>query len=60
MDTLTDIICRTSDQIFSIDSSCARLASRYWEPERRVTGNRKWKYGVGYSPGECRRPEIRR
>jgi len=26
---------------------------------RRVTGNRKWKYGVEYSPVECSRPEIR-
>ena len=50
-DTLSDYIWRTSDQIFSIDSSCARLASSYWK--------RKWKYSVGYSPGQCRRPEIR-
>jgi len=26
---------------------------------RRVTGNRKWKCGVDYSPGECPRQEIR-
>ena len=36
MDTLSNIICRTSDQIFSIDSSCARLASSYWEAEVEI------------------------
>ena len=29
-------IWRTSDQIFPIDSSCARLASSYWEPEVEI------------------------
>jgi len=28
---------------------------RVW---RRLIGNRKWKYGVGYRPFECCRPEI--
>jgi len=36
MDTFSDIIWRTSDQIFSIDSSCARLASSYWDPEVEI------------------------
>jgi len=40
MDTLGDIICRTSDQIFSIDSSCARLASSYWDPEVEIITER--------------------
>jgi len=45
MDTLSDYIWRTIDQIFSIDSSCARLTSGYWDPEveiwRRIQSRRK-------------------
>ena len=36
MDTLSDYIWRTSDQILSTDSSCARLASSYWDPEVEI------------------------
>ena len=42
MDTLSDYIWRTSDQMFSIDSSCARLASSYWDAEVET-----WRLGSG-------------